>query len=192
MIRTLCQIICFFLILINISFAQKSKMWDLNDQVLCNIYAYDKADSATKNFLNDNFPYLTKKQPAGQTIMAPIGIDAIYTVVKMKFQKHPFFDFNITEGILNFQTVGSPGEPKSIYDVDLILLFKTEQSADSAFNQLTDLYKSVSAQQNISILNNKKTAKFTGESIDYFFPKTSISLSKENEGIYKISFCRCK
>ena len=188
MIKIICQSICFFLILINSSFAQRNKMWELNDQVLCNVYDYSKADSATKSFLKENFPYLTQKKPEGQTVMAPIGIDAIYSLVKMKFQKHPFFNFNIAEGVLNFQTVGSPGEPKSVDGVDLFLFFKTEQSADSAFSQLIDLYKSVSIKQNISSQNNKKIGKFIGEPVDSFSPKAIISLSKEDEGIYKITF----
>lgn len=188
MIKPVSYLFSFLLILGNIALAQKSKMQELNDQVLCNVYEYDKADSATKKFLKENFPYLTKKKPAGQIVMAPIGINAVYTTVKMKFQKHPFFNFDITEGILNFQTVASPGEPKSIESVKLFLFFKTKQSADSAFNQLVDLYKPVSSKQNINSLNGKKTGKFIGDAVNDFFPKAIFSLSEENEGIYKITF----
>jgi hypothetical protein len=190
MTKSLVQLICTFLILANSSFAQKSKMRELSNQVLCNVYNFEKADSLTIKFLKDSLPYLTRKRPDGQIVMPPIGIDAIRSVVTMKFQKHPFFDFNITEGILNFATVQSPGESRFATDAQLYLFFTTEQSADSAFNQLIKLYKSVSDKQDISDIDGQKVGKINEVGADRFSAKAFIKLSKDNSSSYKIYFTR--
>jgi hypothetical protein len=83
----------------------------------------------------------------------------------MEFRKHPFFNFNITHGRLDFETIETPGQEKFETGAELFLFFNNEQSADSAFNQLIELYKAASAKQNISINDIQKTGKFHGTTL---------------------------
>lgn len=182
-------IICLFLLVNLDTFGQKQNLPDLNDRLFCYAYSYGQADSLTTEFLKVNFPYLTRRRPQGQLISPPIGRDAKKTITSMEFTKHPFFDFNINHGRLDFETIETPGQPKFETGADLYLFFDNKQSADSAFDQLIKLYRKVSVKENITINDTLKTAKFLGEKLEYYTPKALIKLSKDDDSnSYQIFF----
>src|ERR1700731_4635699 len=80
------------------SWGQKEDLHDLKNKLLCNVFDYQHADSATNRFLRANFPYLTEQPPAGGWVLPPVGINSKKEIVSMKFQQHPFFNVNSREG----------------------------------------------------------------------------------------------
>lgn len=170
------------------SFGQDTKMEILNNKLLCNVFTYGKADSTTNQFLKKHFPHLTGKKPVGIVFTPPRLAGAKNGTLPMKFLKHPFFDFNIVSGQVNFQTIKNPGEPAFEVGADLYLFFANFQSADSAFNHLSELYKQVTTKQNISIHKDYKTGKFINTQAENNVSTAIIKLSKNGTKGYKIYF----
>ena len=144
-----------------ISKGQKPNLQDVKNVLLCNVYAYPHADRATSRFLRANFPYLDEPRPPGGWSMPPIGINSTKKIVSMKFQQHPFFQFDLKEGRVDFHEVISAGE-KFETGADLWLIFANEKDANAAFKVLTDTLASVSNDKKITNESGQTTAFFSG------------------------------
>jgi len=144
-----------------VSLAQKENLQDIRNKLLCNVYDYQHADRATNRFLRANFPYLTQDPPAGGWSSPPIGVNSKREIVSMKFQQHPFFNFNLKEGRVDFHEVISSGE-KFETGTDLWLIFENEKDANTAFKMLTDTLTNVSTGKTVTNSNGQITAVFSG------------------------------
>lgn len=173
------HLIIFFLLFLvtGKAISQTQRFEDLNNRLFCNAYTYGKADSTTKKFLQQHFPYLTGPRPKGQISKPPIPGNANYSITSMTFAKHPFFDFTTTQCRLDFETVEIPDYPKFETGAQLSLLFNTRQSADSAFDVLINLYKVVAVQQKITNEKDKRVAYYAGPKSEYYTPKAFLQLS---------------
>jgi len=179
-------VITFLLLSLN-SLGQKENIEDINNKLFLNAYVHEKADSMTLSFLKDNFPYLLKKRPV-DIVLPPIGIDAERSITSLKFKKHPFFDFHIKGGQLDFETIKEPGEPKFETGAELWLLFDNETDANKAFDQLIEIYKNVSTTQDINDRNGHKFAKFSAMGRDNYLRKAYFALIKIDKSNFKINF----
>jgi len=166
---------------------QKETLEDLNNKLFCNAYVYGKTDSLTLKFLEQNFPYLTKEKPNGGRSMPPIGPDAKESIVSLKFKKHPFFNFLIKDGRLDFTTIEIPGAPKFETGAELWLFFDKAEDANTAFEELVSLYKNVSTTKEITEINGQRMGKFVEASSNNATHKAILTLSKENNS-YTINF----
>jgi hypothetical protein len=167
---------------------QDTKLEILNQEMLCNVFSYGKADSATTKFLNKHFPYLTGKRPTGIVFTPPISKTSKKGVLAMKFKKHPYFDFNIIGGQVNFKTIKNQGVPIFEVGAELHLYFADYQSADSAFKYICELYKEVTPNQDITIHDAVKTGEFGIAQSQDNDKIIFLELSKNGDIGYKIIF----
>ena len=144
-----------------VAVSQSEDINDISNRLLCNAYVYKKADKATLNFIKKNFPYLAKEPPPGGWVMPPIGRNSNTYVISMKFKHHPFFDFKLKEGSLNFHAVESGGD---VFETgaDVLLAFSDSSDANAAFEELVHLYKSVSQKNELTRSDDEETATFSG------------------------------
>ena len=165
--------------------AQQNKIQDITDKLFCHVYAYEKADSSTKEFLKKNFPYLTQKPPKEGWIMPPIGSNSQKFIISMKFTKHPFFDFRIDEGRLDFNAVKTGTE---VFEdgVTLILLCKTFKDGLATYNDIINLYKKVSDDKKIIEGNDQNIARFWGKTAYKSTAKAEIVFLKGDTKNYTI------
>jgi hypothetical protein len=144
------------------SWGQKENLQDIRNKLLCNVFDYQHADMATNRFLRANFPYLTQQPPAGGWAMPPVGTNSKKEIVSMKFRQHPFFNFNLKEGRVDFHAVIMSANNKFETGADLWLIFDNEKEANTAFKVLTDTLTSVSKEKKITNGNSQMTAAFSG------------------------------
>jgi hypothetical protein len=173
------------------SFGQKESFEEVSDKLFLNVYAYGKTDSTTFEFLKKNFPYLTKKKPEAGWSMPPIGIDAKqYIKTYNTFKKHPFFEFKLKEGHLDFFAVES--SDGFIYETGagLWLIFENEADANFAFTKLVDIFSNLSQQKVISEDKGQKTGRFLKDVLAKYPKKAELTLTREsiNGNVYKIHF----
>src|SRR4051812_11972066 len=111
-----------FLIFITtlLSCTGQNKMFkELSNKLELNAFVYGKTDSATFEFLKIYIPYLTKEPPKGISFTPPISEGAQHSMHSIIFTKHPYFDFKISEGRLDFLTVEVEGGSIVIIDTKL-------------------------------------------------------------------------
>ena len=177
--------------LMTCSFGQSETFLDLSNKLYCYAYDYKKADTATYNFLKANFPYLTQPTPEGGWVGAPITVDATFSTTTLKFEKHPFFQYNLKSGQLDFETVNEPGARKTEQGAKLTLVFKNENEASVAYKELVDKFMKNSTTQDTSTVQDKAIAKFTGLGENNRQRRAQLVLSKNSSlAIYKIEFGR--
>jgi hypothetical protein len=170
------------------SFAQKENVNDFSNKLLCNAYVYGKTDTATFNFLQNNFPYLAREKPENGYLTPPEGDNAKHLITSMHFKKHPFFKMGIKEGRLDFFTVDDGGGLIFEKGAQLVLLFDTEMSADYVFNQLTDSLTRLCFQKNISTKGTQKIILFTGyANSDTYNPELALTVDDATKN-YSILF----
>ena len=173
------------------SCAGQNKMFkELSNKLELNAFAYGKTDSATFEFLKIYIPYLTKEPPKGISFTPPISEGAQHSMHSIIFKKHPYFDFKISEGRLDFLTVEVEGGGVVIIDTKLWLMFNNKSDAEIAFKTLTQLFNPISEQKNISESNGRKIAKFVGKKPADEFDKAKIILTTDeiDSTKYKILF----
>ena len=164
---------------------QKENLQNAKNKLLCNVYDYQHADSATVSFLRANYPYLAAPKPQGGVFLPPIGTNSTRETVSMRFRRHPFFAFTLKEGRVDFHGVNSAGE-KFETGADLWLIFDNEQDAKVAFQVLSDTLASVSKDKKITTDNDQTTADFTGDGIFRSPFRVKLILKKEATGDFTI------
>jgi hypothetical protein len=177
----------FFLFLSFNSFAQKENIHDFSNKLLCNAYVYGKTDPATFGFLKIHFPYLTKPKPQGIIFTPPIALNTKSSIVSMNFTKHPFFNFKIKSGHLDFLAKDDDG---SIFETGayLWLIFDNENDANITFTQLIDSFQNYSNHESIIKKNGQKIASFTGKANNYTY-KPQLTLLKDSaNNAYELLF----
>ena len=169
----------------------QNKMFkELSNKLELNAFVYSKTDAATFEFLKIYIPYLTKKLPKGISFTPPVGLNAQRSMHSIIFKKHPYFDFKISEGRLDFLTVEVDGGTIVITDTKLWLIFDNRNDAEITFKKLTDLFSPLSEQINISEANGRKIAKFVGKKPADEFDRAKIMLTTDeiDPTKYKILF----
>jgi hypothetical protein len=168
------------------SSAQTETLLDVRNKLLCNVYDYQHADSTTNRFLRANFPYLTKPTPKGGLFLPPIGVNSKREIISMKFQQHPFFNFNLKEGRIDFHAVIDPNTEKFETGADLWLIFENEIDANAAFKVLTDTLTSVSKQKKTTNDNGQVTTLFSGSGKNNSAFTVKLILKKDETGDFAI------
>jgi len=139
------------------SFAQKETINDYSNKLLCNAYAYEKADTATFNFLQNHFSYLTRPKPEDGYLTPPEGTSSTHSITTMSFKKHPFFDFKLKEGRIEFFTVDGMFEKGA----QLWLVFNNDGDEDYAISQIANSLGNLSYQKNITTKGTQETILYT-------------------------------
>ena len=165
--------------------AQQKKIEGITSELFCHVYSYEKANSSTKEFLKKTFPYLTQKPPKGGWVMPPIGRNSQKFIISMKFTKHPFFDFRIDEGRLDFNAVKTETE---VFEtgVTLNMLCKTFKNGLATYNDIINLYKKVSDNKEIIEGNDQNIARFWGKTAYKTTEKVEIVFLKGDTTNYTI------
>ncbi|HTC01076.1 MAG TPA: hypothetical protein VK705_10375 [Ferruginibacter sp.] len=168
------------------SFAQKENINDFSNKLLCNAYVYGKTDTATFNFLQDHFPYLTRPKPEDGLITPPEGTNSKHSIVSMTFKKHPFFDFKFKEAHLDFFTVDGIFEKGA----QLSLIFDNEGDEDYVFSQLSNSLQNLSYQKTVTNKPGEQSIIYTAY-INGSIYKPELDLLKDDANkSYKILFKR--
>ena len=168
-----------------LSWGQKENLQDVRNKLLCNVYDYQHADTATVSFLRANFPYLAKPVPEGGLFMPPIGTNSTREIVSMRFERHPLFHFKMKEGRIDFHEVTTAGE-KFETGADLWLIFENETDAHAAFSLISDSLARVSKDHKPSNDTDQMMEVFTGDG-KYRSPYTvKMILKKDPAGNFAI------
>ena len=172
------------------SFGQKENINDYSNKLLCNAYVYGKTDAATVEFLQAHFPYLARQKPENGYLTPPEGDNAKHSLTTMTFKQHPFFNFKMKSGSIDFFTVDDGGGLVFEKGAQLWLNFDTEGDANYVFAKLVDSLQKLSYQKTLTTQNGQSVILFSGYANDLIF-KPSISLIKDPANhIYKILFKR--
>jgi hypothetical protein len=177
-------ILCF---LFQFSFGQTKSLQSVRNELLCNVFDYKQADSATVAFLRANFPYLAKPVPQGGLILPPFGSNYPSEVISMRFRRHPFFDFNIREGRVDFETVVTPAHEEYERRADLWLIFDREADAQAAFQIISDTLSAAAKKKKMNNADNgQKTAEFSETVRDNDWQVKLILKRDDGKGYYTI------
>lgn len=178
-----------FIILLTLSFnsfAQKETINDYSNKLLCNAYVYGKTDTATLNFLQNHFSYLTRPKPEDGYLTPPEGTNSTHSITTMTFKKHPFFNFPITSGHLDFFTVDGFIEKGA----ELWLVFDNDEDADNTFSQISSALRNLSYQNTVTNKGTQETIVYTAY-VNGVVYKPELALIKDDASkTYKIIFKR--
>jgi|GEM_PF-3193768 hypothetical protein len=170
------------------SFAQKETVNDFSNKLLCNAYVYGKTDTATFRFLQTNFPYLTRPKPENGFLTPPESVDAKHIITTLTFKKHPFFNFKMKEGHLDFFTVDDGGGIIFEKGAQLQLIFDNSGDADYVFGQLSDSLQRLCYQKTVTPNGVQKTIFYTAYANGSVYkPELALTIDDNNK-IYKILF----
>ncbi len=170
------------------TFGQTNSLKSLTYALFCNAYTYEKADTATLRFLKNNFPYLARDKRKFPLVMSPFSENAIKSTVVMKFKRHPFFNFKIKEGQLNFNTMADTNIEPFVTSIELWLTFPDEKEANKSFIILADKLKKVSLDKVYSEQGDTKRYRFQAEGDSYGLTRKAELVLLKDENFYKIHF----
>lgn len=177
-------ILCF---LSQSSFGQTKSLQSVRNELLCNVFNYRQADSATVAFLRANFPYLAEPVPPGGSILPPFGSNYPREVISMRFRRHPFFDFNIREGRVEFEAVVMSAHEKYERSADLWLIFDREADAEAAFQIISDTLSTAAKKKKMNSADSgQKAAEFSETARDNDWQVKLILKRDDGKGYYTI------
>ena len=174
------------------SSAQMSKFDELSNKMFFNIGIYHP-DSMVFDFIQNYFPYYTKKpEPGGWKIYPPTPATELQsTVHSLVFKKHPHFNTAFKSGRLDILTSEHKKQPgRSTEDFQLWFMFDNKCDADDAFQKLSSMFDSISKNKNIKEVNGKSVAEYSDQQNGGELNSVRFILTKDElkENGYKLFF----
>lgn len=133
-------------------------------------------DTVIRPFLRNYVPsLLDNSKPPSATANA---VREVHTFI---FSKHPFFNFNISSGKVEFYCLHTPGSSTvQVYDVKLWLEFDSQQIGEMAYNQLVATFDPISSMKKFSSANGAIKAEFSDNKTQGSIHKIKFRLTADN------------
>lgn len=133
----------------------------LTSDLLLKIPTYE-TDSVTRRFLARYVPYLADPEPSSWSAYPPIADSAppVNTVHSLILDRHPFFDFKVTECRLDLFTREKNNKVVGLRNYYVTVLFGSKREAEQAFVSICRKYKALNTTKKIVTRSSKKIALF--------------------------------